>query len=61
MAITGAGTLDGQASRDNWWSGRGGNLLRNKIRKTKVGKDKLLWMEQNRISLDERIFLLMIS
>ncbi|WP_081743753.1 glycoside hydrolase family 28 protein [Bacteroides timonensis] len=56
VAITGAGTLDGQASRDNWWSWKGRKSSSEQNTEAKVGKDKLLWMEQNRISLDERIF-----
>lgn len=56
IAITGNGVLDGQASRDNWWSWKGRKLLSEQKSVGRVGKDKLLWMEQNQIPLAERIF-----
>gem|GEM_PF-38726 len=55
IAVTGEGVLDGQASRDNWWSWRGRGEATGPGGFDKIGKDKLNWFEQNHIPLEQRI------
>lgn len=57
VAITGTGILDGQASRDNWWSWKGRRLPAAEADTAhRVGKDKLLRMERHGTPIEERIF-----
>ena len=60
IAVTGKGTIDGQASRDNWW-GRQRSIERNDFTgpdgaEHRASRLRLLEMGENRLPVGERIF-----
>lgn len=60
IAITGKGTIDGQASRENWW-GRQKNIERNDFtgpdgKTWRASRLKLLEQAENRVPVGERIY-----
>ncbi len=56
IAVTGKGVLDGQASKENWWSKRARTSEADKKLGKFMGKEKLQYCEQNKIPLQERVF-----
>jgi polygalacturonase len=60
VAITGEGTIDGQASNDNWWSMSGSPRFGWKEgmksqRLPGLGRPKLTGFEQNNVPVDQRV------
>ena len=57
IAITGAGTIDGSASNDNWWakSGAARYGYREGGISQRTGRPKLLAFEQNQTPVEERV------
>lgn len=56
IAVTGEGTLDGQASWDNWWKLRARTSAEDKAAGKLMGKEKLHDFEKNVTSIADRIF-----
>lgn len=56
IAVTGEGTLDGQASWDNWWKLRARTSAEDKAAGKFMGKEKLHDFEKNLTSIADRIF-----
>jgi polygalacturonase len=55
IAVTGEGTLDGQASEENWWAWKGGKLANGKGNQKKA-RDRLIKMVGSNTPPDERRF-----
>lgn len=56
VAITGKGILNGQASKENWWSKRARTSLKDKKNGKLIGKEKLEYFESNKKNIKSRIF-----
>ncbi|MBI5471782.1 MAG: glycoside hydrolase family 28 protein [Ignavibacteriae bacterium] len=58
IAITGSGTLDGQASNEYWWSWSGKDVFgwKEGMPKQKPGRDKLLEMGEKNVPVNDRVF-----
>ena len=53
IAVTGKGTLDGQASLENWWSW---NRKGDKPQKQKAARDRLIQLAEANTPVSERVF-----
>ncbi len=56
IAVTGEGTLDGQASWDNWWKLRARTSAEDKAKGLFMGKEKLHDFEKKGTSIADRLF-----
>ncbi|MCD7973700.1 MAG: glycoside hydrolase family 28 protein [Candidatus Azobacteroides sp.] len=58
IALTGKGTIDGQASNENWWWMNGNKnygWTEGMLSQKTEGRPKLLGFEQNKVPLEERV------
>jgi polygalacturonase len=56
VAVTGEGTLDGQASDENWWQWKGGRGAREGEPNQKSARDKLGKMVDENVAIEKRQF-----
>ena len=56
IAITGPGTLDGQASADRWWNWRGAGAARGAAPSQLPGRTRLIEMQARGVPVAERTF-----
>ncbi|HKE88231.1 MAG TPA: glycoside hydrolase family 28 protein, partial [Vicinamibacterales bacterium] len=56
IAITGPGTLDGQASPDRWWNWRGAGAARGAAQSQLPGRTRLIEMQARGVPVAERVF-----
>lgn len=56
VAVTGEGTLDGQASDENWWQWKGGRGAKERGRNQKAARDHLGKMVDDNVPVEKRQF-----
>ncbi|HEY1305531.1 MAG TPA: glycoside hydrolase family 28 protein [Vicinamibacterales bacterium] len=56
IAITGPGTLDGQAGPDRWWNWRGAGAARGAAQSQLPGRTRLIEMQARGVPVTERVF-----
>lgn len=56
VAVTGEGTLDGQATDENWWQWKGGRGAKEGGRNQKVARDRLGKMVDENVPIEKRRF-----